>query len=277
MYNDFKSYNSKSCRSGGFFDVMGKVICISNQKGGVGKTTSVNAIALGLKHKGYRVLCVDFDPQGNLSFSLMADNRVELQNSIYHVMKKQLRAIQTIQHTELMDIIPSNILLSGIELEFTSTGREYILRDALSPLIPDYDYIIIDTPPALGILTVNAFTAADIIIMPVLSDLFSLQGIVQLSDTVRRVKERSNPGLVPAGVFLTRYNPREYVSRVIRESTAEITQKLGIPFLSTSIRNSSVMSKVQILRKNMFNYAPRNHAVNDYLSLIDELFEGGYL
>ena len=98
---------------------MNKIICVSNQKGGVGKTTTTNALAMGLRHKGYRVLCVDFDPQGNLSFSLRADNRVELQNSIYQVLKGELKAVQAIQHTELADVITSNMMLSGIELEFT--------------------------------------------------------------------------------------------------------------------------------------------------------------
>ena len=107
---------------------MAKVLCVSNQKGGVGKTTTTNVIAMGLKQLGRRVLCIDFDPQGDLSFSLRADNRVEMQNSIYHALKGELLAVQTIQHTTLCDIIPSNMLLSGIELEFTGKGREMIWR-----------------------------------------------------------------------------------------------------------------------------------------------------
>ena len=252
---------------------MCKIICVSNQKGGVGKTTTANGLAMALKHRGHRVLCVDFDPQGNLSFSLKADNRIEVQNSIYHVMKGELKAIQTIQHTELVDIIPANILLSGIELEFTGPGREFILRDALKGITRFYDYIVIDTPPALGILTVNAFTASHAIIMPVLSDLYSLQGIIQLNDTVHRIKDRVNPGLVTAGVLLTRFNPREQVATVIRESAEDVTSTLGIPLLKTYIRNSTVLTKAQIMRRDMMSYAPKNKAVQDYLGLVDELKE----
>lgn len=256
---------------------MSKVICVSNQKGGVGKTTTANALAMGLRKAGFKVLCVDFDPQGNLSFSLRADNRIELQNSVYHVMKGELKAVQTIQHTELVDIIPANILLSGIELEFTGSGREYILQNALRPVQAMYDYIIIDTPPALGILTVNAFTAADAIIVPVLSDLYSLQGIIQLNDTVRRIRERSNPTLRTAGVLLTRFNPRETVAAVIRETAEDITSRLEVPLLRTFIHNSTVLTKVQILRKDMMTYAPKNKAVQDYVQLIDELQMRGVL
>ena len=161
---------------------MNKIICVSNQKGGVGKTTTTNALAMGLRHKGYRVLCVDFDPQGNLSFSLRADNRVELQNSIYQVLKGELKAVQAIQHTELADVITSNMMLSGIELEFTGKGREFLLSSALKSVEKLYDYILIDSPPALGVLTVNAFSASNVILMPVLSDLWRLQGIVQLNE-----------------------------------------------------------------------------------------------
>ena len=256
---------------------MAGVICVSNQKGGVGKTTTANAVAMGLKKQGHRVLCVDFDPQGNLSFSLRADNRIQLQNSIYHVMKGELKAVQTIQHTGLADIIPANLLLSGIELEFTGAGREYILRDALRPVLPLYDYVVIDTPPALGILTVNAFTASDAILIPVLSDLFSLQGIVQLHDTIRRIRERSNPDLGVAGVLLTKFVPREQVSAVIRETAGDITARLGIPLLDTFIHSSNVMTKAQILREDMMTYAPRNKAVRDYLLLLDELKAKGVL
>lgn len=256
---------------------MGKIICVSNQKGGVGKTTTVNALAMGLKRKGFRVLCVDFDPQGNLSFSLKADNRVELQSSIYQVLKSELKPGQAIQHTELCDVIPSNIMLSGIELEFTSVGREFLLRDALKPIEKLYDYILIDSPPALGILTVNAFVAADVLLMPVLSDLFSLQGIVQLHDTVQQIKNRYNPELVVAGILLTRFNPRQQVSEVIRETAADIASTLGIPLLKTFIRNGVDLTKAQILRKDIMQYASKSRAVQDYQALVDELFQQGVL
>lgn len=256
---------------------MAKIICVSNQKGGVGKTTTTNALALALKRRGYRVLAVDFDPQGNLSFGLKADNRPEMQNSVYYVMKGELKAVQAIRSTEYCDVIPANILLSGIELEFTGSGREYILRDALAGVHSMYDYILIDSPPALGILTVNAFTAADSVLMPVLSDLYSLQGIVQLYETLCKIKEHCNPELRAAGVLLTCCNPRQNTSKVIRETSEKITTSLGIPLLDTYIRRSSMITKAQILRKDIFAYAPKNAAAIDYAALTEELFQKGVL
>ena len=256
---------------------MNKIICVSNQKGGVGKTTTTNALAMGLRHKGYRVLCVDFDPQGNLSFSLRADNRVELQNSIYQVLKGDLKAVQAIQHTELADVITSNMMLSGIELEFTGKGREFLLSSALKSVEKRYDYILIDSPPALGVLTVNAFSASNVILMPVLSDLYSLQGIVQLNETIEHVRARNNPGLVNAGILLTRFNPRGQINNVIRETAADMAKTFNIPLLRTTIRTGVDLTKAQILRRDMIRYAPKSKAVQDYQRLLDELFERGVL
>ena len=179
---------------------------------------------MGLRRLGRRVLCVDFDPQGDLSFGLRADNRVEMQNSIYHALKGELLAVQTIQHTPFCDVIPANMLLSGIELEFTGKGREYLLKSCLKPVLNQYDNILIDSPPALGILTVNAFTASDTVLMPVLPDIFSLQGLVQLNGTLDEVRQKSNPKIRAAGVLLTRFVARENASKVIREAIGDIAQ-----------------------------------------------------
>lgn len=250
---------------------MAKVLCVSNQKGGVGKTTTTNALALGLTHLGRRVLCVDFDPQGDLSFGLRADNRVEMQNSVYHALKGELLTVQTIQHTPFCDVIPANMLLSGIELEFTGKGREYLLRSCLKPVLNQYDNILIDSPPALGILTVNAFTASDYVLMPVLPDIFSLQGLVQLNGTLDEVRQKSNPKLQPAGVLLTRYMARQNASRVIREAVGDIAEQMGIPLLDATIRNSSVLTTAQINRSDVMSLARSNKVVQDYWDLLDEL------
>lgn len=249
---------------------MAKILCVSNQKGGVGKTTTTNALAMGLRRLGRRVLCVDFDPQGDLSFGLRADNRVEMQNSVYHALKGELLAVQTIQHTPFCDVIPANMLLSGIELEFTGKGREYLLKNCLKPVLGQYDNILIDSPPALGILTVNAFTASDAVLMPVLPDIFSLQGLVQLSGTLDEVRQKSNPRIRPAGVLLTRFVARENASKVIREAIADIAQQLQFPLLDTTIRNSSILTTAQINRVDVMAFT-KNKAVQDYQCLLDEL------
>ena len=252
-----------------------KILCVSNQKGGVGKTTTTNAIAMGLRHMGRRVLCIDFDPQGDLSFGLRADNRVEMQNSIYHALKGELPTVQTIQHTPFCDVIAANMLLSGIELEFTGKGREYLLRDCLKPVLHLYDNILIDSPPALGILTVNAFTTSDWVLMPVQPDIFSLQGLVQLSGTLEEVRLKSNPRVAAAGV-LTRFVARENASRVIRDAAKDITRQLGIPLLDTTIRNSNALTVAQIHRADVMKFT-KNRAVNDYRALLDELIQRGVL
>ena len=254
---------------------MAKILCVSNQKGGVGKTTTTNALAMGLRHLGRRVLCVDFDPQGDLSFGLRADNRIEMQNSVYHALKGELLTVQTIQHTPYCDVIPSNMLLSGIELEFTGKGREYLLRSCLKPVLHLYDNILIDSPPALGILTVNAFTAADTVLMPVQPDIFSLQGLVQLNGTLDEVRRKSNPNVQPAGVLLTRFVARENASRIIREAAKDITKQLGIP-LDTTIRNSNTLTTAQINRADVMAISG-NKAVEDYRRLLNELIHRGVL
>jgi ATPases involved in chromosome partitioning len=252
---------------------MSKVISVSNQKGGVGKTTTTCNLAAGLVQKGFRVLIVDLDPQGNLGFSVGADS--ETCATIYDVLKGDVKTQFAIQKTDTADIIISSILLSGIELEFTNTGREYLLKEALKPIQELYDYIILDTPPNLGILTINAFTASNTIIVPMLSDIFSLQGIAQLYETMERVKKYCNPGLSIAGILLTKYNPRTLLSREIRGTAELIAQDLNIRLFDSFIRNSVVVSEAQSLQQNILDYAPKNNISKDYLQFVDELLAKG--
>jgi len=252
---------------------MAKVISISNQKGGVGKTTTTCSLAAGLKKRGYRVLAIDLDPQGNLGFSVGADS--ETSASIYDVLKGEVKTQYAIQKTDSMDIIISSILLSGIELEFTNTGREFLLKETIRPIQPFYDYILLDTPPALGILTINAFTASDTIIVPMLSDIFSLQGIAQLYETVERVKKYCNPNLSIAGILLTKFNPRTRLSREVRGTAELIANDLHIRLFDSYIRGSVSASEAQSLQQNVFDYDSRSHIAQDYGKLIDELLAKG--
>jgi len=252
---------------------MGKVISISNQKGGVGKTTTTGAIAAGFKNKGFKVLCVDLDSQANLSFSAGAET--EDCPTIYEILKNEAKTSFSIQRMPSFDIIASNILLSGIELEFTQTGREYLLKDALSSVKDKYDYIFIDTPPALSILTVNAFTASDYIIIPMLSDIFSLQGIAQLSETVKRVKTYCNPDLKIEGILLTKHNKRTILSREIRGTAELIAKELGTSLYKTTIRASVAVMEAQTSQQNIYEYAPKNGATLDYADLVNELLSRG--
>ncbi len=248
---------------------MGRVIAVSNQKGGVGKTTTTGALAAALVKRGKSVLSVDMDPQGNLSFSMGAEN--EGVNTTYELLQGECTAKAAIQRSCISDIIPGNILLSSAELELTGQGREFLLCNALRPVRDEYDYILIDTPPALSILTVNAFTAADHLIIPMLSDIFSLQGITQLYETVSHVKTYCNPGLEYGGILLTRFMPRTTLATEVKGTAEMISAELEIPLYHTCIRNSVAITEAQALQRNILEYSPRNIATKDYLALADEI------
>lgn len=252
---------------------MAKVISFSNQKGGVGKTTTTGAIAAGYKLKGYKVLCVDLDPQSNLSFSSGAET--EDCPTIYEILKGEAKTSFSIQKMPSFDIIASNILLSGIELEFTQTGREYLLKEALNSVKNKYDYIFIDTPPALSILTVNAFTASDYIIIPMLADIFSLQGIAQLSETIDRVRKYCNPNLKVEGIVLTKYNKRTILSREIKGTAELIASQLNTILFNSTIRASVAIMEAQTNQQDIYNYSPKNTATQDYMQLVEELIKRG--
>ncbi len=252
---------------------MAKIISVTNQKGGVGKTTTTGAVAAGYKLKGYKVLCVDLDPQANLSFSAGAET--EDCPTIYEILKGEANTSFSIQKMDSFDIISSNILLSGIELEFTQTGREYLLKEALSSVKDKYDYIFLDTPPALSILTVNAFTASDFIIIPMLADIFSLQGIAQLSETIDRVRKYCNSNVKVEGIVLTKFNMRTVLSREIKGTAELIAERLNTEIFNTTIRSSVAVMEAQTNQLDIYNYSPKNGAAKDYMDLVEELIERG--
>lgn len=253
---------------------MAKIISLINQKGGVGKTTSTNAITVCLKHKGYRTLCVDFNPQSHLTFSMGIDGRDC--PTIYEVIKHEIKCKYAIQKGPIADIIPTDGLLSSIEREFTSKGCERLLQDALKTISGDYDYILIDSPPELGLLSSNAIVASDIVLIPGLADGYSLQGLIQVHDMIMRIKNAFNPDLAIAGMFLVRYYPREALSKTIHETAQMIADHLNITLMDSYIRHSNIICKAMTsLQKDIIDYAPKNNAVKDYQSLVDELFERG--
>jgi chromosome partitioning protein len=248
------------------------IISITNQKGGVGKTTTSQSMAIGLNKKGYKVLLIDLDPQANLSYSLGANTE---QSTIYEVLKKEIEIKQSIQSTGSVDIIPSNILLSGAELEFTKTGREYLLKEVLNSIKNTYEYIIIDTPPALSILTVNAFTASNKLIIPMGADVFSLQGAGQLNNTINQVKRYCNNDLKVAGILLTRYNPRTILSKDITSTIQNnIAVQLETKVFNSYIRSSVSIQEAQTQQANILEYAPNATAQVDYAKFVDEFIQG---
>lgn len=248
---------------------MSHIITVTNQKGGVGKTTTCSALVCGLHAKGYKVLGVDLDPQGNLGFSLGID--IENGLTIYDLLKEDVTADQVIRHTAYGDVIPSNILLSSAELEFSRAGREFILRNAIDPIKDDYDYIIIDTPPALNILTVNAYVTSQSLIIPMIPEVLSLLGISQLKDTIEVVRKYYNAGLQILGVLLTKYNKHLNLVKEVEELTAAIADQLQTSILNAKIRNNIAVAEAPAHGQSVLTYAPKSNAAQDYNDLIKEI------
>ena len=232
---------------------MSAIFALANQKGGVAKTTTTGILAAGLHKQGFSVLTIDCDPQGNLSMSMAADNQSSA--TMYEVMKGTVTAREAIQHTAACDIIPANTILAGIEQELHSVGKEMTLREKLrdeeSGVADDYDYILIDCPPSLGLLTVNALTAADYLLIPTMAETFAASGITQLYDTYRSVKKYTNPALEIDGVLLTR-TERTRVTKTIQELTGKIAEYMGADVYRTTIRSNVIIKEAP--QENVFDY-----------------------
>lgn len=252
---------------------MKNAIAISNQKGGVGKTTTAAALADGLRARGFSVLCVDMDPQGDLSFSMGAEVQ-DGEPSIYEALLGKAKAADLIRQTAQGDVIPSGISLAGAEVELSMTGREYKLKKALEPIAGAYDWIVIDTPPSLGILTTNAYTAAGRLIIPMQSDIFSINGMLQLYGVVKTVREYCNPELEISGLLLTRHNDRANVRKGLRESIAETAEQMGTRLFEAAIRDNVAVVESQAAQQPLKGYAPKAKATVDYESFVDEFLKG---
>lgn len=252
-----------------------KTIAITQQKGGTGKTTTAQQIGAGLARNGKRVLFIDLDPQGNLSYILGADQNAGTVLEMLNGEKPAQQITQQINPDNLPGsaaIIPATRYLAGADATITGAGREYRLAEALKPLAAHYDYCIIDTPPALGILTVNALAAADRVIIPCLPDVFSIQATAQITDTITGVRESCNPGLTIAGILITKYTPRQNLTRNITAILEDAARKIGTRLFATRIRESVSLREAQAMGKDVFTYSPRSNGAADYNALIQEIF-----
>jgi len=248
-----------------------KIIAVSNQKGGTGKTTTALNLGAALTLRGRKVLLIDLDSQTNLSYAMDANATGITGHGSLDVLEERITAAEAIQHTAQGDVIAASPALAGADLIITQVGKEYRLREALEPLEGMYDYCIIDTPPALGILTINALTAADACIIPAQADIFSLQGIGQLYNTIQTVRKYCNPRLTILGILLTRYNPRAIISREVGEMAAATAEGMGSKVFTTKIRECTALKEAQALRSNIFDYARSSNAAADYTSFTEEL------
>lgn len=246
-----------------------RIISVANQKGGTAKTSTAHALATGAAYKGKRSLAIDFDPQGNLSFIMGADAS---RAGAYELMKQQAQAAQIVQYTSQGDIIPASLNLAAADIEFSGKpGRDFFLQAALEPLQDAYDVVVIDTPPTLGTLLVNALTASDEVIIPMNADILSLQGLYQLAETIDQVKSFCNKGLKVTGILLTRYSGRTVLARDIKETIEAKCAELGIPVLNTVIRDGVAVREAQTTQESLFAYAPNSNPAKDYLQLFDEI------
>lgn len=250
---------------------MSKIIVITNQKGGVGKTSTASALVSGLSEKGHKILAIDLDPQGNLGFCLGAE--IDNSPTVYELMKGTAGIKEVIQNKQGIDIIPSNILLSGAEIEFTKLGREYLLKKGIEPVLKDYDYIVIDTPPALNILTVNAYTATDKIIIPMIPEILSLLGISQLKETIELVKSIYNPKIEVLGILLNKYDKRRVLTRDVEEMAEIIAKELNTIVFHTKIRSSVAVAEAPAHGESVFSYSPKANSTKDYRQFLEELVE----
>ena len=198
---------------------MGKVISVANQKGGVGKTTTAVNVSALLAKKGKKVLLIDTDPQGNATSGVGVDKTVSF--SVYDVLVDDVEIENTLQLTEMknLEVCPSNINVAGAEVQLVSKeNREYKLKEKIEKIKNDYDYVIIDCPPSLGLVTLNAFTASDSVLIPIQCEYYALEGLGQLINTINLVKKRLNKELVIEGALLTMYDARTNLSnQVVKE------------------------------------------------------------
>ena len=251
---------------------MGKIIAFANQKGGVGKTTSCVNVSAYLAAMGKKVLVVDIDPQGNAT-SGYGLRKNKLQRSVYSLLIDGVSPIEAIHRTgvENLFIIPSNIDLAGAEVELVPfTEREKVLKKILQRLKNEYDYICVDCPPSLGLLTINALTAADSVLIPIQGEFFALEGLSQLMNTIKLVKKHLNPSLEIEGVALTLYDPR---SNLVQNVTDEITKLFGKKVFSTKIPRNVRLGEAPSYGLPIMQYEPRCGGALAYKALSEELLQ----
>lgn len=243
-----------------------KVITIANQKGGVGKTTTAATLVAGLTERGYKVLAIDTDSQVNLTTSMGAT----AQQTVLGVLTGELRAEDAITHTATGDVIPGSNRLANADMLLDETGKEYKLREAIENL-RGYDYVVVDTPPSLNILTINALTACDYVVVPAQADLYSLQGISELAKTIDAVRKYTNPKIRVSGILLTMYNGRTRIAKEVTEILEQLAQRLDTKVFRTKIRSSVKATEIQFKQGGLFKYAPRATVTEDYRAWITEL------
>lgn len=245
-----------------------KIIAVANHKGGVGKTTSVVSIGAALANMGKSVLLVDLDAQANLTDSLLKDkNGVE--STIYKaIIDGELAPLPVVQIRENLSIVPSCLDMAAIELELSKRqSREYVLKTHIDNTDGDYDYIILDCPPSLGLITINAFTAADFVIVPLTAEALPFNGLTMIENILTMVKRNLNHSLKFVGVFLTRWEGR----RLNKMVEGALRQTYKEKLLSTKIRTNIAIAEAPLAKEDIITYSKSSRGAKDYETLADEI------
>jgi chromosome partitioning protein len=252
-------------RSSGTTHNMGIVISLLNHKGGVGKTTSAINIGAGLVELGKKVLLIDLDPQANLTISLGVPRQ---KSTIYEALRGESELVPY-THKPNLDVITSSLDLSGAEMELINeAGREYILRELLSQVSEDYDYMLIDCPPSLGLLTLNALTSSQWVLIPLQTEFLAVQGLAKIKQVIDKVKFRLNKNLDIGGVIPTMYDSRRVLNRDVVDT---IHKYFGEKVFKTYIRENVALAEAPAQRKDIFEYSPKSSGSTDYLDLCKEI------
>ena len=246
-----------------------KIIAVANQKGGIGKTTTSLALAAGLKRLRKKVLLVDLDPQANATDTYRAE--IDGVGTAYDLLVDG--DTDCIQHTPVGDIIAGDPNLKDAAKLLDGVSAAYRLKKSLANIVPNYDYVILDTPPALSVLLTNALTAADTVIIPLTSDRYGLHGLVQLNETINDIKEFTNPGLNVAGLLLVKYRESTTLAKAVDETLPEYASLFGTSVFATKIRESIDARKAQAAQSELFDFSPYCTTARDYENFIKELLK----
>lgn len=246
---------------------MGTVISLLNHKGGVGKTTSAINIGAALVELGKKVLLIDLDPQANLTISLgIPRQRV----TIYEALRGE-GELAPYTHKERLDVVTSSLDLSGAEMELINeAGREFILRELINQVADDYDYILIDCPPSLGLLTLNALTSSRYVMIPLQTEFLAVQGLAKIKQVIDKVRMRLNKQLEMGGVIATMYDSRRVLNRDVVDT---IHKYFGDKVFKTYVRDNVALAEAPAQRKDIFDYQPKSPGAADYLALSKEILE----
>lgn len=242
-----------------------KVISFGNHKGGVAKTTTTTNVGSILASKGYKVLVIDLDAQANLTVSLLKE---EPENSIYYALTGKTSELSIIPVTDNLSIVPASLQLAMAEMELTAAiSRERILAELLEKVKPDYDFILIDCPPSLGLLTLNAFTASNEIIIPLVAEVLPFKGLTMINDFIKQVQHRLNREAHISGILLTRWE----ATKLTKEIESRLRNQLGNLVFDVKIRKNITIAEAPLESKNIVEFNPKCNGSQDYRTFTEEL------